>query len=140
MSNGAYIFDITEKISLLPSWQAIKRIGLVLAVSLRVAGVADFGYGTLTTGHHLETTDDVDRDFRAALGRANADGAAAPILNTAAAVRLEPHSILSSLPPGPVPQPPAFALARRNASATTQRSLFLQGTLQPGDLPWTRTF
>jgi hypothetical protein len=38
------------------------------------------------------------------------------------------------------------ALGRANGdvaaaeAATTQRSLFLQGTTQPGDLPWTRKF
>jgi hypothetical protein len=77
------------KISPLP--QTAKPIGLGLAVSLRVAGT------------HLETTDDVGRNFGAALGRANGDVAAAE-------------------------------------AATTQRSLFLQGTTQPGDLPWTRKF
>jgi membrane fusion protein, multidrug efflux system len=58
MSNAAYVSDITPKIGLRPSRQTIKRIGLALALSLGVAGAADFGYGYLTTGRYLETTDD----------------------------------------------------------------------------------
>jgi membrane fusion protein, multidrug efflux system len=58
MSNASYVSDITSKISLRPSRQAIKRVGLALALSLGVAGAADFGYGYLTTGRYLETTDD----------------------------------------------------------------------------------
>jgi membrane fusion protein, multidrug efflux system len=58
MSNAAYVSDITPKIWLRPSRQTIKRIGLTLALSLGVAGAADFGYGYLTTGRYLETTDD----------------------------------------------------------------------------------
>jgi membrane fusion protein (multidrug efflux system) len=58
MSNASYVSDTTPKISLRPSRQAIKRVALALAVSLGVAGAADFGYGYLTTGRYLETTDD----------------------------------------------------------------------------------
>jgi membrane fusion protein (multidrug efflux system) len=58
MSNASYVSDTTPKISLRPSRQAIKRVGLALALSLGVAGAADFGYGYLTTGRYLETTDD----------------------------------------------------------------------------------
>jgi membrane fusion protein, multidrug efflux system len=58
MSNVSYVSDITSKISLRPSRQAIKRVGLALALSLGVAGAADLGYGYLTTWRYLETTDD----------------------------------------------------------------------------------
>jgi membrane fusion protein (multidrug efflux system) len=36
----------------------IRRAGLVLAVTLGVAATADFGYGYLSTGRYLESTDD----------------------------------------------------------------------------------
>jgi len=58
MSNTSYVSDLAPKISLSRSRQAIKRAALVLAVSVGVAGAADFGYGYLTTGRYLETTDD----------------------------------------------------------------------------------
>jgi len=58
MSNTSYVSDLTPKISLSRSRQAIKQVGLALALSLGVAGAADFGYGYLTTGRYLETTDD----------------------------------------------------------------------------------
>jgi membrane fusion protein (multidrug efflux system) len=58
MTDLAYVTDSHTKTSLRPSRQAIKRAGLVLAVALGVAGAADFGYGYLTTGQYLETTDD----------------------------------------------------------------------------------
>jgi len=58
MSNASYVSDITPKIWLRPSRQTIKRVGLALALSLGVAGAADFGYRYLTTGRYLETTDD----------------------------------------------------------------------------------
>jgi membrane fusion protein (multidrug efflux system) len=58
MSNASYVSDITTQISLLPSRKAIQRAALALALSLGVAGVADLGYGYLTTGRYLETTDD----------------------------------------------------------------------------------
>ncbi len=40
------------------SRQAIRRAALGLAVALGVAGAGDFGYGYLTTGRYLESTDD----------------------------------------------------------------------------------
>jgi membrane fusion protein (multidrug efflux system) len=40
------------------SRQAIKRAALVLALAAGVAGATDFGYGYLTTGRYLESTDD----------------------------------------------------------------------------------
>jgi membrane fusion protein, multidrug efflux system len=58
MSNASYVSDITDKISLRPSRQAIQRVAVALALSLGVAGAADFGYSYLTTGRYLETTDD----------------------------------------------------------------------------------
>jgi membrane fusion protein (multidrug efflux system) len=58
MSNVDYVSDLTSKISLKPSRQAIKRAALALALALGVAAAADFGYGYLTTGRYLETTDD----------------------------------------------------------------------------------
>src|SRR6202044_698935 len=36
----------------------VKRAALALALTLGVAGAADFGYGYLTTGRYLESTDD----------------------------------------------------------------------------------
>jgi membrane fusion protein, multidrug efflux system len=58
MTELTYVTDLHTKTSLRPSRQAIKRAGLALAVALGVAGAADFGYGYLTTGRYLETTDD----------------------------------------------------------------------------------
>ena len=58
MSSTHYVSDLKSKISLSPSRQAIKRAALALALALGVAGAADFGYGYLTTGRYLETTDD----------------------------------------------------------------------------------
>ena len=58
MSSTHYVSDLKSKISLSPSRQAIKRAALVLALALGIAGAADFGYGYLTTGRYLETTDD----------------------------------------------------------------------------------
>jgi len=51
-------FDPEQKTNLRPSRRAIKRAVLALAVAVGVAGTADFGYGYLTTGRYLETTDD----------------------------------------------------------------------------------
>jgi hypothetical protein len=65
VSNRTYVSDITSKIGLLP--RAVRRIGLALVVCVRVAGAADIGYGTLRAGHDLETSDDIGRDFSAAL-------------------------------------------------------------------------
>jgi len=58
MSNASYVSDIPPTISLRPSRQAIKRAAFALALSLGVAGAAELGYGYLTTGRYLETTDD----------------------------------------------------------------------------------
>jgi membrane fusion protein, multidrug efflux system len=53
-----YTADLSTKSGLLPSNRAIKRAALALAVALGIAGAADFGYGYLTTGRYLESTDD----------------------------------------------------------------------------------
>jgi membrane fusion protein, multidrug efflux system len=58
VSNLSYASDQAAKINLRPSAKAIKRAGLALALVLGVTGAADFGYGYLTTGRYLETTDD----------------------------------------------------------------------------------
>src|SRR5580692_7485830 len=58
MADLSYVTDLPTKTSLRPSRQAIKRAALALAVALGIAGTADFGYGYLTTGRYLETTDD----------------------------------------------------------------------------------
>jgi membrane fusion protein (multidrug efflux system) len=58
MAELSYIADLHTKTGLRPSRQAVKRAALALAVALGVAGAADFGYGYLTTGRYLETTDD----------------------------------------------------------------------------------
>jgi membrane fusion protein, multidrug efflux system len=53
-----YTVDVKDKRSLRPSRAAIKRAALGLALVLGVVAVADFGYGYLTTGRYLESTDD----------------------------------------------------------------------------------
>ena len=58
MTTASYVSDLPSKISLRPSRKAIKRAALALALTLVVAGAADFGYGYLTTGRYLESTDD----------------------------------------------------------------------------------
>jgi membrane fusion protein (multidrug efflux system) len=58
VSNLSYASDQAAKINLRPSAKAIKRAALALALVLGVTGAADFGYGYLTTGRYLETTDD----------------------------------------------------------------------------------
>jgi membrane fusion protein, multidrug efflux system len=58
MSNLSYVSQEKVQIGLRPSRQAIKRVALALALTLGVAAAADFGYGYLTTGRYLETTDD----------------------------------------------------------------------------------
>ncbi len=58
MSSTHYVSDLKSKIILTPSRRAIKRVAVALALTLGVAGAADFGYGYLTTGRYLETTDD----------------------------------------------------------------------------------
>jgi membrane fusion protein (multidrug efflux system) len=58
MSTATYTTDTTSKISLRPSQKAVKRAALALLLALGIAAVADFGYGYLTTGRYLESTDD----------------------------------------------------------------------------------
>src|SRR6202521_1640301 len=58
MSNLSYVADLQAKTGLRPPRQAIKRTALALASALGVAAAADFGYGYLTTGRYLESTDD----------------------------------------------------------------------------------
>ena len=58
MSDLSYVTDLQAKNSLRPSRQAIKRAALALALTVSIAGAADFGYGYLTTGRYLESTDD----------------------------------------------------------------------------------
>jgi len=57
MAELTYTADSSTKSSLM-SGRAIKRAALALAVALGIAGAADFGYGYLTTGRYLESTDD----------------------------------------------------------------------------------
>jgi len=58
MSTASYTADTKDKISLRPSQKAVKRAALALLVALGIAAAADFGYGYLTTGRYLESTDD----------------------------------------------------------------------------------
>jgi membrane fusion protein (multidrug efflux system) len=58
MAELSYAADPSAKTGLRPSRQAVKRAALALAVALGIAGAGDFGYGYLTTGRYLETTDD----------------------------------------------------------------------------------
>ena len=58
MSSASYTTDIKDKISLRPSQKAIRRAALALLVALGIATAADFGYGYLTIGRYLESTDD----------------------------------------------------------------------------------
>ncbi len=58
MADLTYTTDLNTKTGFRPSRQAIKRAALALALALGVAGAADFGYGYLTTGRYLESTDD----------------------------------------------------------------------------------
>jgi membrane fusion protein (multidrug efflux system) len=53
-----YTADSSKKSGLLPSSRAIKRVALALAAALGIAGAGEFGYGYLTTGRYLESTDD----------------------------------------------------------------------------------
>src|SRR5664279_962520 len=53
-----YVADSSEKKAIRPSRLAIKRTAWALALTLGVAAAADFGYGYLTTGRYLESTDD----------------------------------------------------------------------------------
>ena len=58
MLSLGYADEIANKIKLGPSARAIRRAALALAISLGALAVADLGYGYLTTGRYLETTDD----------------------------------------------------------------------------------
>ncbi|MEA2910731.1 MAG: rane fusion protein multidrug efflux system [Bradyrhizobium sp.] len=58
MSNLSYVTDLYAKTSLRPSRLATRRAALSLAIALGVAAAADFGYGYLSTGRYLESTDD----------------------------------------------------------------------------------
>ena len=58
MAELSYVADLNTKTRSLPSRQAIKRAGLVLALAIGVAVAADFANGYLTTGQYLESTDD----------------------------------------------------------------------------------
>jgi membrane fusion protein (multidrug efflux system) len=58
MSDLSYVADSLVKTGLRPSRRTVKRAALGLAVALGVAGAAEFGYGYLTTGRYLESTDD----------------------------------------------------------------------------------
>jgi membrane fusion protein (multidrug efflux system) len=58
MADLSYVADLTPKKGLRLSRQAIKRVALGLALALGIAGAVDFGYGYLTTGRYLESTDD----------------------------------------------------------------------------------
>src|ERR1700759_1483880 len=58
MSSASYVTEITSKNVLKPSRQAIRRAALALALTLGIAGTADFGHYYLTTGRYLESTDD----------------------------------------------------------------------------------
>jgi membrane fusion protein (multidrug efflux system) len=58
MSDLSYTVDSHTKTASRSYRQAIKRAALALALALGVAGAADFGYGYLTTGRYLESTDD----------------------------------------------------------------------------------
>ncbi len=55
---SSYVADSTTQKRLRPSRQALQRVALALVLTLGVAGAADFGYGYLTTGRYLESTDD----------------------------------------------------------------------------------
>jgi membrane fusion protein (multidrug efflux system) len=58
MADLSYAADLPTKTSLIPSRRTVKRAGLALAIALGVTAAADFGYGYLTTGRYLESTDD----------------------------------------------------------------------------------
>ena len=58
MSTTTYVSEDAPKINLRPSRRAIKRAALALVAALGIAAAGDFGYGYLTTGRYLESTDD----------------------------------------------------------------------------------
>jgi membrane fusion protein (multidrug efflux system) len=57
MAELSYVADLSTK-SLIPSRRTVKRTGFALVIALAVTAAADFGYGYLTTGRYLESTDD----------------------------------------------------------------------------------
>jgi membrane fusion protein, multidrug efflux system len=58
MSNVSYVSDTKPKINPLPSRRVVKRAALAVVLALGVATAANYGYGYLTTGRYLESTDD----------------------------------------------------------------------------------
>jgi membrane fusion protein, multidrug efflux system len=58
VADVSYVADLQPKTGFRLSRQALKRAALGLALALGVVAAADFGYGYLTTGRYLETTDD----------------------------------------------------------------------------------
>jgi membrane fusion protein, multidrug efflux system len=58
MADLTYAADLNTKTGFHSYRQAAKRAGLGLALALGVAAAVDFGYGYLTTGRYLESTDD----------------------------------------------------------------------------------
>jgi membrane fusion protein (multidrug efflux system) len=58
MSSLSYVAEQQEKTGFRLSRQGIKRAGVVLALTAGIAVAADLGYGYVTTGRYLETTDD----------------------------------------------------------------------------------
>jgi membrane fusion protein (multidrug efflux system) len=58
MADFTYVADLKEKTGFQPFRAAIKRTALGVALALGVAAAADFGYGYLTVGRYLESTDD----------------------------------------------------------------------------------
>ncbi|HEY0909945.1 MAG TPA: HlyD family secretion protein [Bradyrhizobium sp.] len=58
MADLSYASDLNTKTGFHAYRQAIKRAGLGLVLAVGIAGAADFGYGYLTTGRYLESTDD----------------------------------------------------------------------------------
>src|SRR5450631_207925 len=58
MATRSDVADLHVQTGLRPSRRAIKRAALGLALAFGIATAADFGYGYLTTGRYLESTDD----------------------------------------------------------------------------------
>jgi membrane fusion protein, multidrug efflux system len=58
MPNLSYVSESGIKTDLRPSRRTIKRVALVVAGALALAGAADFGHYYRTIGRYLETTDD----------------------------------------------------------------------------------
>ena len=58
MPNISYVCESPTRTGPRPSRRAVKRVVLVLAAALAIAGAADFGHYYRTTGRYLETTDD----------------------------------------------------------------------------------